>query len=179
MNDKNLKRANYSEAIDQIEAALAGEDPSPINTQPENDTEATAEPTQAPKAEEAAAIKPEDAKATAKSQPATQKTEQPAKAPAQNKKKQANNAQPTTTTTTTGAASKGRDTKTGRNIRNAAKTDEGTQPPPQSPPPQDGAEKRAEQPDMDSEEVKPEDVAASTDAESPTSRSGRKIKPKK
>lgn len=37
VNEKNLKRAHFQEAISQIEAALSGEgDPSPISTQAEN-----------------------------------------------------------------------------------------------------------------------------------------------
>ena len=180
VNDKNLKRANFSEAIDQIEAALAGEDPSPISTQQEAVVEQGADAAEVA-AEEPAPPKAEATK-TAKSQPTSQKTE-PAKPPP--KQKKVNNA---VIANAKAAKPSGGQVKT----KNTAKAAQETAQPPPTPPPE---EEILETPPpevsvpttdpvqsediMSQVEPKPVADVPSADTESPTSRSGRKIKPKK
>lgn len=166
VNDKNLKRANFSEAIDQIEAALSGDDPSPISTQTENGTAAAPEDAAAPVegSETAVAAKTEIAKTTAKSQPATEKVVEPAnKAPPKSKK--ANNAQPTAN---------------GKGKAQAKKAEETPDPPASEEPLKVDSISTATEDILTKMEPKAVIAAAEVaDTESPTSRSGRKIKPKK
>lgn len=87
VNDKILKRARFKEALEQIEAALSGEDPSPISTQvsenggdgdkvdPAVVTEAAAEANPL----EADAIKPDPPKASAAKTPRQNNNAQSAK----------------------------------------------------------------------------------------------------
>lgn len=174
----NLKRSNYAEAISQIEAALSGEDPSPISTQAENgnsistDKSTTAVPDEAP-----ADSKTEASKTTAKPQPPP-----PQKTEAASKGKR----------TRPAPAAKAKESRVtpaqAKNKSAVGKADDGADPPPLQPPVVGEAtsttttittinvEAFAGSDDVTGQ-IPPEGAADST--ESPTSRSGRKIKPKK
>lgn len=155
MNDKILKRARFKEALEQIEAALSGEDPSPICTQvSENGDGSAAKPEEEPT--EAVVVPQEDA-GTTKSEPA--------KTPV--------------TTAKAARQTSAKETKAAQNKNN--NTDVIPQPPAIKE--EESVAVKSEAPEEDIltqskvEDAQPEE-SLSPEVEV-TSRSGRKIKPKK
>lgn len=183
VNDRTLKRSNYAEAISQIEAALSGEDPSPISTQTENgNTISTNTSTPTATQDTATAAIDTDAEKTMTTKPQpppprpiTQKTE------AVSKGKRAKPAPAQKAT-----PREGRMTATQAKSKSAGKADDEALPPPTLPPPEVAeasstikVETVAEGSDMMGQMEGKALPEGTPETESPTSRSGRKIKPKK
>lgn len=178
VNDKNLKRANFQEAISQIEAVLSGKgDASPISTQPENGDakELSAEAPPKP----VVATPPVTASPALRGKTQQQKTETattppaattPAKTPKQ--RKAVSNAQ---TAKSKASANKG-------NPVTVEAEEEA--PTPMSPPPEKVEEASSPAKPSDNDDIMAymQPKPTTPEEESPintTSRSGRKIKPKK
>lgn len=184
---KNLKRAHFQEAINQIEAAVSGEgDPAPISTQTENGKDAP-EP-EAAEVAEVPATAPKGKSQATKTESATA----PAKQTPKSKRGAANNNN--NTTTSTNAQTKTPKTKGSAN--KVAQVKDPTPPETLTPPPDNAEQSQPTEVVAEPVTVAPTATEPTDDAvmvpvpakpvqpeeESPTnttSRSGRKIKPKK
>lgn len=161
VNDKTLKRPQFSEAIEQIEAALAGQ--GPLSTESENGAPATVEEPQP-------VVKAEAKESRTKAEPIATAA---AKTPRQKKAAAQNNAQTTTVPAKTPQA---------KNVKAEAKV-KGLDTPEPSPvaEPQQANGKATDSDttvvaEVASQQAKAEPESPNSNA---TSRSGRKIKPKK